>query len=39
MDTRFGKRPLVKPRHRWEDKVKMDLKERRGGGLDASGSG
>ena len=22
-----GKRPLVRPRHRWEDKNRMDLKE------------
>jgi hypothetical protein len=22
-----GKRPLAKPRHRWEDNVKMDLRE------------
>jgi hypothetical protein len=22
-----GKRPLVRPRHRWEDNIKMDLKE------------
>jgi hypothetical protein len=24
---REGKRPLVKPRHRWEDNIKMDLQE------------
>jgi hypothetical protein len=23
-----GKRPLVRPRHRWEDNIKMDLRER-----------
>jgi hypothetical protein len=23
-----GKRPLGRPRHRWEDNIKMDLKER-----------
>jgi hypothetical protein len=22
-----GKRPLVRPRHRWEDNIKMDLRE------------
>jgi hypothetical protein len=22
-----GKRPLVRPRHRWEDNIKMDLQE------------
>ena len=22
-----GKRPLTRPRHRWEDNVRMDLKE------------
>jgi len=22
-----GKRPLVRPRHRWEDNIKMDLHE------------
>jgi hypothetical protein len=22
-----GKRPLERPRHRWEDNIKMDLKE------------
>ena len=22
-----GKRPLVRPRHRWEDSIKMDLQE------------
>jgi hypothetical protein len=33
-----GKRPLRRPRHRWEDNIRMDL--RVGGcGLDASGSG
>ena len=32
-----GWRPLGRPRHRWEDNVKMDLREvglGRGGGLD-----
>jgi hypothetical protein len=23
-----GKRPLKRPRHRWEDNVKMDLREK-----------
>ena len=28
-----GKRPLGRPRHRWEDNIKMDLQEvERGGG-------
>jgi hypothetical protein len=22
-----GKRPLIRPRHRWEDNIRMDLKE------------
>jgi hypothetical protein len=26
-----GKRPLVRPRHRWEDNIKMDLQEVGGG--------
>jgi hypothetical protein len=38
-----GKRPLGRPRHRWEDNIGMDLMEIVGGrrrcGLDASGSG
>jgi hypothetical protein len=29
-----GKRPLGKPRFRWEDNIKMDLKEVGYGGLD-----
>jgi hypothetical protein len=28
---REGKRPLGRPRHRWEDNVKMDLQEVGGG--------
>jgi len=28
------KRPLEKPRHRWEDNIKMDLQEVRCGGMD-----
>ena len=27
-----GKRPLGRPRRRWEDNIKMDLHEVRGGG-------
>ena len=36
-----GKRPLGRPRHRWEDTIKMDLQEvgRGCGGLDGVGSG
>ena len=29
-----GKRPLGRPRHRWEDHVKMDLQEVPFGGMD-----
>jgi len=29
-----GKRPLGKPRRRWEDNIKMDLQEVRCGGMD-----
>jgi hypothetical protein len=29
-----GKRPLGRLRHRWEDNIKMDLKEVRCGGID-----
>jgi len=29
-----GKRPLGRPRHRWEDNIKMDLQEVRCGGMD-----
>jgi len=29
-----GKRPLVRPTHRWEDNVRMDLKEVGCGGMD-----
>jgi len=38
---REGKRPLGRPRRRWEDNIKMDLQEVRmwGYGLDRSGSG
>ena len=31
-----GKRPLVRPRPRWEDNVKMDLQEVECGGMDWS---
>jgi hypothetical protein len=35
-----GRRPLVRPRRRWEDNIKMDLLEVGWGhGLDQSGSG
>jgi len=36
-----GKRPLGRPRHRWEDNIKMDLQDVGGscGGLDGVGSG
>jgi len=30
----WGKRPLGQPRHRWEDKIKMDLQEVGLGGMD-----
>jgi len=29
-----GKRPLGRPRHRWEDNIKFDLQEVGGGGTD-----
>ena len=29
-----GKRPLWRPRRRWEDNIKMDLQEVRYGGMD-----
>jgi hypothetical protein len=28
------KRPFQLPRHRWEDNIKMDLREMEGGGMD-----
>jgi hypothetical protein len=31
---REGKRPLGRPRHRWEDDIKMDLQELGWGGMD-----
>ena len=29
-----GKRPLGRPRHRWEDNIQIDLQEVRCGGMD-----
>ena len=29
-----GKRPLGRPRHRWEDNIKIDLQEMGCGGMD-----
>ena len=29
-----GKRPLGRPRHRWEDNIKMDIQDVGCGGLD-----
>jgi hypothetical protein len=29
-----GKRPLGRPRHRWEDNIKMDLRDMEQGGMD-----
>jgi hypothetical protein len=29
-----GKRPIGRPRHRWEDNIKMDLQEGGCGGMD-----
>jgi hypothetical protein len=29
-----GKRPLGRPRHRWEDNIKMELREIEWGGMD-----
>jgi hypothetical protein len=35
-----GRRPLGRPRRRWEDNIEMDLREVRWGhGLDRAGSG
>ena len=31
-----GKRPLVRPRHRWEDNIKMDLQEVGCEGMDST---
>jgi hypothetical protein len=32
-----GKRPLGRPRHRWEDNIKMDLQKVGCGGMDWTG--
>jgi hypothetical protein len=34
-----GKRPLERPRRRWEDGIKMDLRQIVWGGVDSPGSG
>ena len=34
MGKREGMRPLGRPRRRWEDNIKMDLKEEGCGGMD-----
>jgi hypothetical protein len=36
-----GKKPLIRPRRRWEDGIRMDLRKTGRGrsGLDSSGSG
>jgi len=34
MGKREGKRPLGRPRHRWENNIKMNLKEVGWGGMD-----
>jgi hypothetical protein len=41
VENRKGKRPLGRPRHRWEDDIKIDLQEIGGGSwrLDGVGSG
>jgi hypothetical protein len=31
------KRPFVRPRRRWEDWIRMDLRETGGGGVDSGG--
>ena len=33
-NIKFGKRPLGRPRRRWEDDIKMDLQEVGCGGMD-----
>jgi hypothetical protein len=33
MEKPEGKRPLGRPRHMWEDKIKMDLREKEWGGM------
>ena len=40
LGKREGRRPLGRPRRRWDDNIKMDLREVRWGhGLDRSGLG
>jgi hypothetical protein len=34
-----GKRPLGRPRRRWEDNIEMDVQEVGGGRVDGVGSG
>ena len=34
VDKPEGKRPLLRPRHKWEHNIKMDLQEVRCGGMD-----
>ena len=34
MEKPEGKRPLGRPRHKWEDNIQMDLQEVEYGGLD-----
>jgi hypothetical protein len=34
-----GRRPLRRPRHRWEDNIKMDTHRMKWYGMDRSGSG
>jgi hypothetical protein len=34
-----GNRPLGRPIHKWEDNIKMDIREIGRGGVDLSGSG
>ena len=34
MEKPEGKKPLERPRHKWEDNIKMDLQEVRYGGMD-----
>jgi hypothetical protein len=34
VEKREGKRPLGRPRHRWEDNIKMNLHEMGRGGMD-----
>ena len=39
MGTTKGKRPLGRPRRRWEDNIKMDLQDVRCGGYGLDGAG